>query len=423
MYILAPLITGFLPLLGLPLGLWGLRGDLKHQKIYIICISLAFAALAYGYQARSETDIVRYWGMVTDYIKRDITLGDAFLNGFYGAGSDENLWLVNVFIWLASKIKDERIIPAFSTFCVYYYSLSITLTVCRECGLKRSRIIFCIIFILTALNLYSIANNVRNVMAFMMIGYATFRDVYLEKRNCGTYLLYFLPVFIHTSAIIFLIMRLLIRPIGRIKPAGILVVLALYPVLEILNLLAERMTGTVAIVGGAIMKAYRYFNDTSSEWGLEVQASGSETVFKLLYILIAVILCIMWLLTEKKKPHDLLTNLYGHNSGLRVMGNFTFYTCLLAVACTPMLRPEYWRFTATGIALSGCIYAGNQQAGIRRQAYDLVWLALAGLGVICMILWIRNITLYANAPQTLITAAYSSPFVILLKAMLNILGI
>lgn len=423
MYLLALLVALFVPLLGLPLGIVGMVGDKKHQKVYIICISLAFAAISYGYQARSLTDMVRYWGMVEEYMARNISLTEAFASGFYGSDSNETLWLVNVLLWLASKIRDQRIIPALSTFFVYYMSLSMTCRFIEDTGMGRKQMIFYILFSLVALNLYAIANNVRNVLAFLMVSYATFYDVYLHKRNVGVWILYISPIFIHTSAIIFLILRLFIRPIRKFKIAGMAVVVFLYPVLDVLNALAGRMTGSLAIVGGAIMKAYRYFHDTSSEWGLEVQASGSEKVFKIVYIAIALILCMLWFLSERKKTKGAILLTTGKDPELCLMNNYTFFVGLMAVACAPMLRPEYWRFSATVIAMGGGIFARTKQAGIRNVFYDLIWLGTFGLGVIGMILWIRNLTIYAEFLPTLLAAAGASPLLILLKAILNLIGL
>ena len=423
MYLLAFLAALFVPLLGLPLGILGLYGDKKHQKVYIVCISLAFAAIAYGYQARSLTDMTRYWGMVEEYINRNVSLSEAFRSGFYGSDSTETLWLVNIFLWLASRIGDPRIIPALSTFFVYYMSLSMTCRICKEHEISRKQMIFYILFSLAALNLYAIANNVRNVLAFLMVSYATFYDVYLHKRNVGVWALYILPIFIHTSAIIFLILRLFIRPIRKLRIAGMIVVVLLYPVLEVLNTLAGRMTGSLAILGGAIMKAYRYFNDTSSEWGLEVQASGSEKVFKIVYIALALILCVMWILTERKKVKENLLSVTGKEAELKLINNYTFYVGLMAVACAPMLRPEYWRFSATAIALGGGIFTRTKQRGIRNHFFDLAWMGTAGIGIIGMILWVRNLTIYAEPLSTLVAAAGASPLLILLKAMMNLAGI
>ena len=423
MYLLVFIAALFVPLLGLPLGILGLVGDKKHQKVYIVCISLAFGSIAYGYQARSLTDIVRYWEMVEEYMSRNISLAEAFQSGFYGSDSVETLWLVNVFLWLSSKIQDQRIIPALSTFFVYYISMSMTCRVCEDTGIDRKQMVFYILFILVALNLYAITNNVRNVLAFLMVSYGAFYDVYLHKRNIGVWMLYILPIFIHTSAIIFLILRLFIRPIRKLKIAGMVVVIFLYPVLEALNSLAKNMTGSLAIIGGAIMKAYRYFTDTSSEWGLEVQASGSEKVFKIIYIAIALIFCVLWILTERKKAKDSIFCTSEKKAGLCLMNNYTFFIGLMAVACSPMLRPEYWRFSATAIAMGGGIFVRTKQYGVRNALFDLSWIGMFGLGIIGMILWIRNLTIYADFLPTLIAAAEASPLLIFIKAFLNLIGL
>ena len=55
---------------------------------------------------------------------------------------------------------------------------------------------------------FSIISNVRNVTAFSLIVLAVYLDTVKKKRNPVVLILYILPVFIHSSAIILVLLRI-----------------------------------------------------------------------------------------------------------------------------------------------------------------------------------------------------------------------
>lgn len=418
MNIISLLFSILLPPLGLPIGILGLWLDRKQWKAYIFCISLAFASITYSYQAVSDTDIVRYWAMAES--SANLSFFDGITLGYYGSANGENLWVMNALLWASGRLGDVRLIPALSTFFVYYISLYITSRIGMDYFISTGRYLSYIIFSLIALNYFSISNNVRNVCAFLMIGYATFRDVYQHKRNIPTYLLYFCPILIHTSAIILLLLRLLIQPIKKMYIPAIVLALSFYPTLQALYPYAMQFTESPNIFSGLILKTYSYFNHVDSEWVQEVQASGSEKVLKILYITIAISLCLAYIWNSYRRMNiktSQLTLVYVKDTDLELYNSFVAFVCLLAIACTPMLLPEYWRFTATAIALGGGICFRYKQITADKATNFLFSFFMLFIGCCCMILWVRYLFMYADVPTTLINTFKSSPVLIFCKIL------
>ena len=413
----ALIVTIIFPPLGIPIGLVGIANDSRHRMAYIFCIAFAFAMFAYSYQAIVETDIVRYWS----FIEADGQLGfkEMLVKGRYGIARGEYLFVINAVFWFFGKIGLPRMVPALSTFIVYYISFYITVRIGSDHEARRSALLFYIMFCVVALNFYSISNNVRNIMAFQLMSLAVFRDVYEKKRNLWTYILYVLPLFIHTSSVLLLLFRVFLRIEKRIKAVGVAAVVLVKPVLFLLYPLSFKMEGSMAILGRGIQKGFGYFMDTSSSWGLEVQASGSERLFKLLYMLIVIVMCACCVLAEKRKIQTSVLEYGIKDREWRLFNNYVFYIGLAAVACIPMLRPEYWRFAAIMIALGGGIFFKDVLPFKAERA--IVWLALVPVALCCMALWIRNMTIYADGLGTLKMGFVSSPFIIIFRDLLHLL--
>ena len=180
------------------------------------------------------------------------------------------------------------------------------------------------------------------------------------------------------------------------------------------------MTGITTVIGRMIVKAHSYFFDTSTEWGLEIQASGSETLIKLLYMSLAFVYCFLSLCRRKSKQTILIKATEVRILGLEDFNQFVFYIDLMAIACIPMLRPEYWRFIASVIALGSGVYFYSFLSRISGRTMELIWLIVLAIGSLCMVMWIRSFIVYSHPLLTIIHAFGASPFMILVRALVHI---
>ena len=72
---------------------------------------------------------------------------------------------------------------------------------------KVSEVFMLAIISIGIISPYSIIGNVRCVLAYVLISFAIYRDLVQKKRNILTLLLFFLPIYLHSSAIIVVLIR------------------------------------------------------------------------------------------------------------------------------------------------------------------------------------------------------------------------
>lgn len=404
------IIAFLIPPLGIPLGLIGIYSERNRWKEYAFIIALGFASFAYCYEALTASDIVRYFSYIENI--KHVSFHRMFTYGSYGSSG---LFVFNAVCWIAGKLEDPRIVPAVSIFIVYYVSIYMTCYVSETMQSKRRSLMISLLFVLTALNFYALTNNVRNVLALVLIGYATFRDCYEKKRNVWTYVLYILPIFIHTSAILILALRIVVILSEKLKWIALGLVVLVHPVLVFLHPYTRNMKGRVlSYIGNAINKAYRYYTNSHSSWGLIVQASTSEKLFKILYVTICLILgaIILLMLTHK----DLLIP-----KGVNRVLSMVYYIDLVMILTIPMMMPIYWRFSAAVIAMSGGGLLMCEKYSIKKEYFSMARLICCVMGVCAMLLWVRNLTLYSDYLRMFTSAFISSPVIVLGRDLIHLL--
>lgn len=414
MSILFVFISTVIPPLGIPLGCIGICKDKYKWKQYVYCLAFAFAAAGYSYITSGKSDITRYFEYMDNM--KFIPLSGVISYGKYGT-QGEALYIFNFFCWLAVQINDYHIVPFLSCFIIYYISFYITCKMGLDGNVKGNTVLWGILFSIIALNFYSLVNNIRNVLAFTIVGFAVFREYYEKKHNVLTYLLYIVPIFIHSSVLPLILLRIVLPLAKKLKIVGVGVAVFIIPILNIVHPYTEQFKdGILRYIRKAVDMGYRYFNDLSAvEWGIEAQASGSETVFKIAYVAIMVIACLsllMIMLKAGRKHQDKYGKSVDSNKKIKYL-TYVFYIGLMGISCTPMPIPNYWRFSATMIALGSGVIPLSTKMNINRMARQLVWMALYLLGFICAILWMRNLYIHDSLFSVLVKPFYNSPAIMI----------
>lgn len=410
--IIAIIVTLICPPIGLCISLLALYKDFRNWRTYIICIAWSIAVFAYCYEPTASSDLVRYY----DYLNllKGKNLKQALDLGQYGK---DGLYSFVIVSWLVTKLGDIRLLPAISTFSVYIIGLYVTCKIGEDEKLyyRDSKVFNYIVLILLSVSFYSIVNNVRNVWAFSLIGVAIFRDVYQKKRNLLTAIFYIFPIFIHTSAVVFIIVRLIMITPKKVK----VVCSALcFLVPMFLNILSTKFAGLTSgnvvlnLMLNMINSGNNYFEHTTSSWALAVQNSGSEKFARLVYMLVALIMFCLYIYILQKKNNDDPNIL---NERTIQFIDFPFLTCLLTFSCSTMVMPEYWRFIAITLLFGGSIFiiANNKEIN------HLVNVALNLCAIIAMVLWVRNLFIYSNVGAMLTRSLIANPIVIFVLKLLG----
>ena len=389
----------------------GLAKDFKNWHKYILCMCLFIASIAYAYTPTGNGDLVRYIDNFNFFGNMSFWEALAY-QGSASDGRGQNLFILYFFYWVIGKIGDYHIAPAFTVFVIYYIGLYVTCDIGEKLQVRRREILYYIVFLLLSLNLNAIINNIRNIFAFALIGFAIYRDCFQNKKNIGTLVLYTLPVFFHSSAILFLILRLLIELPRKIRWVVTIILLATPSIVDIMhsNLHYISSDNYLALLFRfAIRKAYVFFNDTSSAWGLIVQQSGSQRLARVLYISIAVLFCISALNIILKK---IKTTDFKIDVGFDKILLFNFYTGLCTIACVQMLMPEYWRFVSALILFGSIIYFFVLKNDIGRLRIALIKLSFL-IMPFCTALWVRALFNSCVVTQLFYKPFISSPIIIL----------
>ena len=402
------------PPVGIPLGLYGLWKNYKKWRSYIFCIALALACIAYCYIPVGETDLARYFYQFKRFSSYSFSEVLSYNDG-------NGLGLFYIFSWVIGSIGDLHLAPLITVFVIYYIGLYVTCRVGEDLKGRKKDVFKYIVFILLGLNFHSIINNIRNIFSFSIIGLAVFRDCYLRKRNIFTFLLYICPIFFHTSAILFLGLRLIVGFKRWPKYVFAILLLCAPLIINIFHtLLIDVNSGNavVALFKSAVDKGYRYFNDTDSQWGLDVKGSGSFTLSRFLYISLAIVICFGLLYYSLNTKYTYRSNLLLNNKkalGLEKTLNFTLYTGLLTISCVTMLTPEYWRFASSLILFAGVPYLRIKELTYNKTLFRQLSVLCFIIALPCCALWVRELYMHAELKSVLLDPFLSSPIYIFIK--------
>lgn len=353
------LFTIICPGAGLLIGYYCLSDRNFDWRSAAFCLALFMASLAYCLNVTNGDDLPRY----LDFVDRmaGCTFSEAISSKMKG---ESDIWLFSVICWAIGKTGDYHLLPGLSTFFVYFIGFYITGRIGEDLRATPRRILEYYAFIVITSQFWGIANNVRNIFAFSVVGYAIFRDVYEKKRDIKTILLYLLPMYIHPSASVAILCRFVILLTGRLKIVSLAICFILNPLITAMYRFTSGLSGSngvIVLLRSVTKKAYEYFNDTGSAWGLAVKNSGSQRLQKILYIGIAILMTILAYRTtnylkEKMRLRKISSRDRDVYRRVCIMVDFAFVMGLLTISCIPMLMPEYWRFCAVLILFGGPIY-------------------------------------------------------------------
>lgn len=416
----ASLISFFFPPAGIVMGYWSVYKYKFNWKTIAFCFALFMAAIAYAYVPYGDPDLVRYFDYV-DQLK-GLSFGDAIGRGMRG---ESNLTVFAAICWLVGKIGDSHLLPAVTVFVIYYIGIYVTCIIAEDLKVSKNTLAAYITFILLCPNFYAIMNNIRNVFCFCIVGMAVFRDCYQKKRDIWTLLMYVVPIFIHPSSLVMILLRFLIVMTGRFKVISFLLILGVKPAIDFLYSLVGYIPNSSVFtlaVRDAIVRAYRYFNDTNSVWGLIVQNSGSQRAMRYLYITLAIVICINAAVLSRKKLWDRIAFDAGidkYERKIKRMVDYAFTIGLMTIACAPMLTPEYWRFVSALIMFSGAIFFVNKKCFsgtiIGYLNYSIFLFVIP-----CMLLWMRELRT-SDLTVLLLQPFIGSPLIVALKDIVNML--
>lgn len=338
MLILTPLCLG--------IAIYALTKNPFQWRKWLPVLIVMIGVITYAYTPTGETDLTRYftWAeAVSQY--RYI---DAY--SYFGKNwnFDSSLWVMVTLMWVAGKIKAVHILPMMAVMCVYGTAFYITCDV-AEMHNSEKKIPIVMLMQVMILPYISITSNLRCVWAFSLIILAAYLDMVKKERNGGVMLLYVLPLFIHSAAIVILLLRLL-APLGRVIKILFVLVAAFFP--QILAFLSAN-TGSIPNLGGygsvianAIVKADWYMNHTEDyDWAVHVANSRYQQINRIYLIVLAILVCfVIWRYLSNAVKKE-----------LKGFISFTFLLSIMTIAFSWFVVSHLWRFSAATFVAIGSV--------------------------------------------------------------------
>ena len=404
------MLTVTSPFFGGSLALLNLLLSDKNWRINAVCVSITIAFLSYNYvPENSGPDLYRYLQYIEEL--RGLRLREILNVAYHGY----RLYAFHFLIWLCGAVNDTHLLPFVSVFIVYLSMMYCTLKVAEDESIDWKHARTYILFCLFVLDWYSVTNNVRNILAFAIVGDAVFRDLYLNRRDVLTGLMYVIPVFIHQSCLVLMVARILLIPFYSEKTSRLLpfASFAIGPTVDFLHSHPGPLAAS-SILLSVVNKAFNYYFDTSSSYGLRVQNSTRSAVARILYLSLVLLICLIEYRIHGRRKVAL-------RDATKESGTFhlfDFMLGLMALSCIFMLRPEYWRFETAMVLFGGSIMLPWLQSRLK-SAYDTILGCLTTfVAICCFAIWAYQLT-WIDLPSLLSKFILGSPLVVFFRDIIS----
>lgn len=189
--------------------------QIDQKKLYIIwgIFALALAIVAYCTEPSREDDLFRHYQEMErmrlggiDYLKDP---NQAVYKSYF---------IINYLFYGIALIGNNRLLPFIIVLITYSLIFYVSLQMVKKYKINYSILSIGIILLFAILPFRIVVSGLRNWLAFSIVFFAIYRDFIEEKKDVATFLMYILPIFIHSSVIIIIGIRILsIEKLKRYK--------------------------------------------------------------------------------------------------------------------------------------------------------------------------------------------------------------
>lgn len=203
MTILASILFIISPILSMPVVLVGLFLEKKHKRYYCFLLSVMIGIICYYIVPNRGMDISRYYEYLDEIRYLPIT------EALKGISSQSEI-ITNLFFYVISQLNNNSLVVFFSSLIYYNILFYIIIDYCKIKDLTNKQINMIIIYAMITIWIIPNILGIRYAIAMVVFLLAIYLDMVKQKKNIIYKLLYILPIFIHSSTILFLIMRLIL---------------------------------------------------------------------------------------------------------------------------------------------------------------------------------------------------------------------
>ena len=358
------------PVFALPTAFYGMNKNNNYWKVYSFLYALFFASIAYNYYPVIETDLTRYLATAASYTDKPFS---------YVLETDQShLYVQDLWFWIIAQTKDYQLIPAMSTFGVYFTGAYITNYISYKQN-DKSFAVWQLFMLFCCIDLTIVINYIRNILAFALILLGFFRWVVEKKKNLITLLLIFLPIWLHSIAI-FLVLLVFLAPLMKyFRLASVVVIFVMG---TFINFAYKNLYFVITnkFFKAVVLKAYKYFNnDVATVWANQTATNFMSKLVKF-YNVSLIVFCIALFLFTRRNENEYekrTNNIIQMRKELTLFNDYIFLIGIVTLGITIITAPIYRRFyTAFMIGSAGMLGSNfiNRKFSKLLYAYSFIGL-------------------------------------------------
>ena len=395
-------IMGIFIILCIVIKNWN-KTEHNNLKVYIFPLAMIFGMIGYSMtiQKHSGTDLSNYFDLL-DSLKFK-SLSAIFLSDM------EKLYTKDILFYFVNLTENNHILPfivGITAYSIVFYVLFDRIMNSNE-KFKTYEILILSVICTGIIGPYFIICNVRCVLSYCIITLAIYREIYQKKKNIITILLYILPLGLHSSSIVILVIRLLSTYVKRFSK-----IMTFIPILlpNIISFAYENIGSIgIKIIDKAISKAYIYLNWEQGGFATAVDKSVMNLIVRssgTLFLASIIIFIILNKNTKRILQDKIISYLY--------------LVCLFALGCLHIKTGAFWRFEAIVVLFSPIIFIYLLEENKNFKKYMKAYFLFASiLAVIHFYFMYKNI--YFN--KTVLTFISTSGLKILFEIIKGIISI
>lgn len=263
----------------------------RFMYLYLSVFLLAF--LAFFMWPDNDYDLYRHYLTLNKYKTLNLQQVLNIAERSVGTGTIE--WNVNSYInaypvyslyaWLISKIGLYQLLPFLTIVTVYGLAVYRIRTVAIQTQNYGRSVVISYIFVLICYNYIFVTSNIRQPLSNAIFAFALYEELVNKRNKAGCFVIYILACFIHSSAYMFLALRILL--IFYHKSTRFVIITTLLTANHILPTLCNQLLKVR--IRTLSMVAEKYLNYTV----MRANANGKHVSYKLLIMYIMILLLLL----------------------------------------------------------------------------------------------------------------------------------
>lgn len=312
------------PILTTPFLLFPIMYRFKYSRYYLWLFVLGISLIALRYIPNFTDDaafhykaayIYHYYDNVFEWFGNLMTKKIPTEYGYH------NYPLFALLLFLFSKTGTYSLISFTVCIIVYYMYTSIVHDIYNKYKISKFLFLFALITIVTIVNVRYTTSGMRYSLSVAITVFLFYREIENEFKLNKFLLWYVIPILIHSSAVIFLFIRILFPWLKNTNFYKKIMVLCILPLLMILSPVLQYLNIDYL---SFLLDKFSIYRDTQTFIGLFRNSD-------LIYVYVGVLICIIYILfyhfVFRLQQQSKFKNFY----------SFVLYICLITISVLPFL--------------------------------------------------------------------------------------